>query len=198
MRRFALSAAAVCGLALVTACGSGGGYGFSSGGSSNGSIDSVVFTAGANAQANDFFVAPSGTAPLEVDAIGEKGSGPTALVVPNTTFTWAARFVDPATDSPSIVTYQTGTAPNVPKFCGAASSTPAIPIYQRKIGSALAPYPGYVALPAAQAASTVYVGAVPGVSPATKGNSTYCIVLQATHVGDGVIGAKVIVVSNSP
>lgn len=200
MRRFALSIAAACGLALLTACGSGGGYGFSSGGSSNGSIDSVVFTAGANGQASDFFAALTGAVkPLEVDAIGEKGSGPTVLVVPNSTFTWSARFVDPSTDSASLYTYQTGTAPSVPKFCGKPSiTTVAIPIYQQNSASLATPFPGYAPLPATQAASTVFVGAVPGVDPGTTGNSTYCLLLVATHVGDGVVGTKVVVVSNNP
>lgn len=195
MRRFALSAAAVCGLALLTACGSGGGYGFSSGG--NGSIESVAFTSGLSGQANNFFVAPGGVAPLEVDAIAQKGSGPTALVVPDATFTWGARFVDPAVDG-DLATYQTGPVPNAPKRCGAPSQTPAIPIYKQNTASVVGPYAGYSALPAGQASKTVFIGSVPGVTPATSGNASYCIVLVATHVGDGVQGSKVIVVSNSP
>ena len=195
MRRFARSAAAVCGFALLTACGSGGGYGFSGGG--NGSIDTVVFTAGFNGQANDFFVAPGGVKPLEVDAIGQKGSGPSALVVPDAAFTWGARFVDPAVDG-DLANYETGAVPSVPKRCGAPSQTPTVPIYEQNTASNAGPYPLYSQIPAGKASKTVFVGAVPGVTPATAGNPTYCLVLVATHVGDGVLGSKVIVVSNSP
>ena len=197
MRRLALSVFTACGLALLTACGSGGGYGFSTSGNSTGSVDQVILSAAKNGQANDFFVAPGGTAPLQVDAIGQKGSGPFAVVVPDATFTWSARFINPATDG-ALAIYQVGPAPATPKVCGAPSSTPAVPILQQSLTSIAPPYPGFAPLPNTQAARTVYVGAVPGVTPATPNNPTYCLVLNATHVSGGEIGSHVIVVSNSP
>jgi hypothetical protein len=187
MRRFALSVLTACGLALLTACGSGGGYGFSTGTNSNQSIDSVVFSTSSN-QTNDFFVTPGGTSPLQVNAVGQKGSGPTALVVPDATFTWAARFVN-ASDPPNVASYLIGPAPGARKPCPAyAGPTPAVPILQQNLSSPT----GFAPLPSGQAANTVYIGAVPGATP------PYCLVLQATHLGDGVQGAVTVVVSSSP
>lgn len=191
MRRLALSVFTACGLALLTACGSSGGYGFSST-SGNGSIDSVAFTNGSG-QANDFFVTGlGGSAPLQINALGQKGSGPTALIVPDTVFTWAGRFVNPAVDQPPVSTYVVGPVPGAAKPCPAlpVGGTPPVPIYQQNPANLVPPYPGYSALPPTQAAATVYVGAVPGVTP------PYCLVIQATHVGDGVIGAKTVLVTN--
>ncbi len=193
MRRLALSVFTACGLGLLTACGSGGGYGFSSSGNANGSIDQIVFSAAKNAQTNDFIVAPGGTAPLEVDALGEKGSGPFAVVVPDATFTWAARFVDPAVDSFRVASYLVAAAPGPARPCPKKpSTTPAIPILQQSL-------PGVytTALTASQAARTVFIAAPPGMAAADNA-AGYCIVLVAKHVGDGVIGSKTILISNNP
>jgi len=195
MRRLALSVVTACGLALLTACGSSGGYGFSTG-NDKASVDQVILSAAFNSQASDFFVTPGGTRPLQVDAIGQKGSGPFALVVPNTSFTWAARFVNPATE-PLLAQYQVGPAPLTPRTCGTPSQTPSVPILQQSQSSLVGPYPGYVQLLPGQAASTVFIGSVPGVTPVSPGTS-YCLVLVATNVGDGKIGSHVIVVSASP
>ncbi len=193
MRRLALSVFTACGFALLTACDSGGGYGFSTGGNGNGSINQVVFFAGLNGQTNSFFLTPGGTSPLEVSAVGESGSGPFALVVPDATFTWAARFVDPASlADASIATYQVGTT-GVTKPCPKRpSTTPAIPLYQETppgIYSAI--------LPPSQAAKQVFVRAPDGMAAADTA-AGYCILLVAKHVGDGTLGTKTIIVSNSP
>ncbi|GAC1312266.1 MAG: hypothetical protein NVS2B3_16020 [Vulcanimicrobiaceae bacterium] len=200
MRRLA-SPLALCGLALLTACG---GSGLSSG-SSTDSLDQIVFSASFNGQASDFFVAPNGSNPLRVDALGQRGSGPAAIVVPDATFTWAARFVNPATDG-ALGQYQVGPAPLTPKQCGTPSQTPPITLYQQSLSSLAGPFPGYVALPSGQAARTVFIGGVSGVTalpypapPAVATSSpSYCIVLQATHVGGAEIGSHVVVVSNAP
>lgn len=197
MRRFALSVITACGFAALTACGSSGGYGFSTS-SGNGSIDSVAFTNG-SAQTNDFFVTGiGGTAPLEINALGIKGSGPTSVVVPDSTFTWAGRFVGP-NDPFSVASYEVGPTPGAAHACptppnnGATPpvyTTPPVPIYQQNPASLSGLYPGYSAMPAGQQAQTVFVGAVAGVAP------PYCLVIVATHVGDGVIGSKTVLVTN--
>lgn len=200
MRRLALSVFTACGLALLTACGSSGGYGFSTSGNSTGSVDQVILSAGKNGQTNDFFVAPGGTAPLQIDAIGQKGSGPAALIVPDTTFTWAARYVT-ASDPASLTQYQVGPAPASPKSCGIPSGTPAVTVYQSVIQNGL---PHTIPLPPSQSARTVFIVPDPTVTFVAKDKSgaalpsNYCLVVQATHTGDGVIGAHVVVVSNSP
>jgi hypothetical protein len=64
MRRLAFSGSAACGLALLTACS--GGTGFGNNGSS---LSAIVFSSGSG-QVNDFFVVPGGTAPVRISAIG--------------------------------------------------------------------------------------------------------------------------------
>lgn len=192
MRRPALSVLTACGFALLTACGSGGGYGFSGSGNSKGSIDYVILTAGRNAQTNDFIVAPNGSAPLEVDALGEKGSGPFATVVPDATFTWSARFVDPATDTARVASYNVGPTALARPCPKKPSATPSIPILQQTpsglVNGQLGP---------SQAARTVFIGAPPNMAAADTA-AGYCILLQATHVGDSVIGGVTVLVSNNP
>lgn len=195
MRRLALSVVTGFGLALLTACGSGGGYGFSTSGNANGSIDQVVFTSGKNAQADNFLVAPPNgvTQPplLQVDAIGEKGSGPLAIVVPDSTFVWGARFVDPATDPAQVASYHV-TAAGTNKPCPKKPSvTPAIPILIAATGGQFTP------LAAGQAARTVFIGGPSGMAPADNATG-YCIVLNAKHLGDGVQGSVTVLVSNNP
>ncbi len=191
MRRLAFAVLTACGFALLTACGSSGGSGFSST-NGNGSIDSIAFTNGSG-QVNDFFVTGlGGTAPLQINAIGQKGSGPLAVVVPDAVFTWAGRFVDPTVDTASVASYSVGPAPGTTKPCPKlpVGGTPAIVVYQQSPSTFSGLYPGFAALPAAQAAATVYVGAVAGVTP------PYCLVILATHVGDGALGSKTVLVTN--
>lgn len=194
MRRLVISVATACGLALLTAC-SGGGYGFSTGGNANGSIDQIVFSAGTNAQADSFLVVPQTalvpTAYLEVSALGQKGSGVSAVVVPDATFTWGARFVDPATDPLSVASYQVGTNGTKKPCPKKPSTTPAIPIYIK--GTNLQ----YTALAPGQSARVVEVPGPAGMS-ALDNATGFCIVLNATHLGDGVQGSQTILVSNNP
>ncbi len=195
MRRLALSVVTGLGLALLTACGSGGGYGFSTSGNANGSIDQVVFTAGKNAQANNFIVVPpngvTATPLLQVDALGQKGTGPFAIVVPDSTFLWGARFVDPAVDSAKVASYQVTSAGTTKPCPKKPSITPKIPIFIAATGL------GTTVLGTSQASRTVFVGG-PSVMPAADNATGYCIVLNATHVGDGVQGSQTILVSNNP
>ena len=190
MRRLALSVLTACGLALFTACGSTGGYGFAST-SGNSSIDNIVFTNG-SAQTNDFFVTAGGTSPLQINAVGQKGSGPFAIIVPDAAFTWAGRFVN-TSDSFATASYVTGPAPNAAKACPdptkVLGGTPPVPILQQDQNNPLA-VPLFVPLAAGQPARTVYIGAVKGVTP------PYCLVIVATHVGDGVLGSKTVLVTN--
>lgn len=203
MRRLALSVFTVCGLALLTACGTTGGTGFSSNGG-NGSIDSVLFTNN-SAQTNDFFVQGTGAvAPLQITAIGQKGSGTTALQVPDATFTWAGRFVDPTTDLAANSTYTVGPAPSGSRNCPKlpAGGTPPVVILQQNPPVQPTPVPAgqptpvptvapaYIPLPATQPSNTVFISAVAGVTP------PYCLLIVASHVGDGTIGTKVVLVTN--
>ena len=200
MRRLALSVFTACGLALLTACGSSGGYGFGTT-SGNSSIDNVVFTNG-SAQTNDFFVTFGGQAPLEINAIGQKGSGPFATIVPDSSFTWSGRFVDPATDPASVASYTIGSVPNASKPCPKVpATTPAVTIFQQNPANlSVPPYAGYSPLPSGQPASTVFVGTV-GTFTATTPPvfvpvpPPYCLVIVAKHVGDGVIGSKTVLVT---
>jgi hypothetical protein len=220
MRRLAPSLIAAFGIALLAAC-SGGGYGFNSGGTNNPQTPtSIVFENGA-AGVNDFFVDPTGTAPLEVSAIAIKGSGSGSVVVPDATFTWAAVY------APAGTAYLKGASPNGSGTCGAPPS-PAFPInslLQQGPGGAGFPlYSGAYSQLLAQPppgsgpvgsyptytgqAATIFVGVpmTPGaatpfapttiIAPAVAAN--YCIRLVATHTVSGVIGSVVVVVSQAP
>ncbi len=192
MRRLALSVVTACGLALLTACGSSGGYGFSSSNGSN-TVDSIAFSNG-SAQANDFFVTPGGSAPLMIAALGYKGTGQAALVVPDAFFTWAGRFVNTATDNATVASYgvgPTGTTKPCPKFTG---PTPAVPILLQNPASAVPGYPGYSALPAGQASKEVFVGAVFNAGVAIP--PPYCLVIDAKPVGGGNVGSVTVIVTN--
>lgn len=193
MRRLALSVLTACGLAILSACS--GGTGLTTGSGST-TPTQLVFSNG-QAQVNDFFVAPSSGSAVSVTAIAEVGSGPTTAVLPNTTFTWAARFVNPATDPPAVYMYNTGYNPNgnpagdngggQTKSCAAPASTPAVPILYAAPGSVLPSV-----LPSGQSTQQVFVAPVAGVA------APYCLVLQATASPGNVIGSVTVVVSNSP
>jgi len=194
MRRLALNALTACALAFLSACSGGTGFG-----NTGSTIDSIVFSNGSG-QVNDFFVAPGGNAPVAISGIGVQGSS-TRNIVFGQTFTWRARLVNPLVDPASIATYTTGVSPATFKTCGqpsatvlaAALTTPPTIVLTPAAGSVHTNgYAGYAALPATQLASTVYVGAVPGVP------APYCLLVTATHPSDGVVGTVTVVVSSSP
>jgi hypothetical protein len=191
MRRLALSILTACGLAFVTACSGGSGF---SGSSSSDVPTGVVLYAGEVGQTVGFEVVPAGTSPLLVSAVGYKGGAIDPNVVVDSTFTWAARYVNPLTDPPSVATYTVGTAPSSFKSCPAVPAiTPAVPILQYGgSGTESTLYPGFTIMPASQSATQVYLGSVPGVT------APYCLVIQATSVNGGVIGAHTVIVSQSP
>jgi hypothetical protein len=194
MRRLALSALTLSGFGLLAGCG---GSGFSSGSSSS-SITGVAFTNGSG-QADDFFVTPGGLAPLQVNAVGYNGSGPSPQYVPGGTFTWGARYVDPTLDPPSVAQYAVGSSsgsqPSSFKTCPAKPAIlPAIPILV--FGGSGTPsklYPGYNELGANQPASTVYVGSVPGQSA-----KSYCLRLEASPTTGGTGGGVTVIVATNP
>lgn len=187
--RLALSILTACGFAFLTACG---GSGFS--GSSDSTTPGVVVLSPSSGQAGDFFITPGGTSPLAVSAIAYAGSGQFNNVVPNVTYTWAARFVNPLTDPTSVATYSTGSAPNGFKSCPALpASTPAVPILQQGGGgTASTVYSGFTVLGTTATANEVFVGPVPGVTP------PYCLVIVATSIPGNVVGSATAVVSFSP
>ncbi|MGH7729405.1 MAG: hypothetical protein ACREM2_11555 [Vulcanimicrobiaceae bacterium] len=172
-----------CGLAMLSACG---GSGLGSGG---GSADFVVFTNG-SAQVNDFFLAPSGNAPLLVAATAERGSGQFAQVVPDATFLWAATY------APAGTSYVKGASASASGKCGTPASTPPLVLALQ------APSLVYTPLAAGQTANEVFVfppktpsGAV--VLPAA-GSTSYCLTVLATVSPSGPLGSTTVVVSNSP
>ena len=190
MRRLALSVLAACGLAFVSACA--GGTGFAGGGAGD-SVDAVVFQNGSS-QTNDFFVAPGGTSPALVSAIGTKNSGITQTVVPDANFIWKARYVTSSTDQ--YANYVVGPAPSTFKQCPLPTSAlRPIPILVRGgTGAASTLYNGFTQLGPQTPAREVYVGPAPGMT------APYCLVLEADHVGgsDNAIGQVLVVVSSSP
>jgi hypothetical protein len=222
MRRLAPSLIAAFGIALLAAC-SGGGYGFNSGGTTTPQTPtSILFENGA-AGVNDFFLVPNGNAPLQVSAVAIKGTGSGSVVVPDTTFTWAAVY------APAGTTYLKGASPNGFGTCGAPPS-PAFPInsllVQAPPAAAYSRYPlylGYSQLlaqpPPASGpvgsfptytgqASTIFVG--PPMTPAAASpyapttiiapavGSNYCINVVARETISGLIGSLVVVVSQAP
>lgn len=223
MRRLAPSLIAAFGIALLAAC-SGGGYGFNSGGTNNPQTPtSILFENGA-AGVNDFFVDPTGNAPLQVSAIAIKGSGSGSVVVPDATFTWAAVY------APAGTAYLKGASPNGSGTCGAPPS-PAFPINslleQGPAPTAFSTYPLYsgaynqllaqpppgsgpvgtfptytgqaqqifIGPPMTPAAATPFAQTTI-IAPAVGAN--YCIRVVATHTVSGVIGSVVVVVSQAP
>jgi len=190
MRRLALPTFA-CGIVLLTACGGGSGF---SGSTASDAPQVVVLSAGTNGQAQDFEIAPGGTAPLAVAATAYTGTGITPNVVVDATFTWAARYVNPLTDPPSVATYTVGSAPNAFKTCPPIPKTlPPVPILQQfGTGAAATGYPGYTLMPATATANQVFLGAVPGVP------APYCLEIVATAVKNGTVGAHTVIVSQSP
>lgn len=197
MRRLALNALTACTLAFLSACSGGTGFG-----NTGSTIKSIVFSNGSG-QVNNFFVAPGGNAPVAISAIGVQGSSTldSSTIVFGQTFTWRARLINPLVDPASIATYTTGVSPSTFKTCGqpsatvlaAEATTPPTIVLTPAAGSVNTNgYAGYAALPATQLASTVYVGAVPGVP------APYCLLVTATHPSDGVVGTVTVVVSSSP
>jgi hypothetical protein len=213
MRRLALSLVATCGLAALTACGSGG-YGLNAGG--NQTPTSIQFTNGSG-QVDDFFVALNGSAPVLVTGTAVHGSGTLATVIPDVQFTWSATY------APKGTTYLIGSSPNGQGTCGAAASpTPINSLLQQGGSGNPSIYPGYTQLspentlsgspygtPAyGQQAAEIFVGPplVPSgadpsadvtlvpVQPATAGGN-YCLTLTATAVPSGVTGHVTVVVT---
>jgi len=180
MRRLALSLVALCGLTLLAACS--GGTDLSGSNSSSTSIGRITFTNG-SAQADDFFVSPTGNAPIEINGIAYETQF-SNLIVPNVQFTWSAVY------APAGTPYPRGPAPNGNGTCGTPAATTAIESLLTQVASKVnqpAPtgqpygypnpfYPGYVQLTDAnnpvgttpnyatnlpnytQTASTIFVG----------------------------------------
>jgi len=135
MRRLASSLIAASGLALLAAC-SGGGYGFTSNLGTNPQTPSFIMFQNGSASVNDFFVNPTGNAPLLVSATAEKGTGAGATIIPDQVFTWSAAY------APAGTTYLKGASPNGSGTCGTPPS-PAFPINSLlQQGPGGAAYPG--------------------------------------------------------
>jgi hypothetical protein len=206
MRRLALSLAASCGIAVLSACS--GGTGVNS--STTVSPTSIVFTNGSGG-VNDFFVALNGSAPVLVTATAVHGSSTAPVVIPDVQFTWSAKY------APTGTPYVTGGSPNGNSECGAPATTTGInSLLQQGPGGNPSVYGGYSQLTEqpnsnppnyVQLAPQIFVGpplqpsgADPSVDisptpvqPATAGG-TYCLILTATAQPSGVHGSVVVVV----
>jgi len=196
MRRLVLSLAAVCASAMLSACAGSGGYVFNN--TNGGKIDRVIFSAG-NAAPGIFKLAPNAGAFLPIVAVGGKGSQNS--IVPDQTFVWSASI------APAGLTY--GNAVN-----GATGTCPA-PVAGTIISQGAVTSPLALRFPAANGAYTGST-ATGGVNPTTNFDPydparqsdtvivvpvagqlpPYCLVVQATHSGDGVFGTQVVFVSN--
>ena len=95
MRRLFLSVLVAGGLAFLAACSGQGGYGFSTGSTTNPSIDRIAFQNGSGGYLGSFFVTPIGANTVQVVATGLKG--PQSVQVPDATFVWSWAFAGPPT-----------------------------------------------------------------------------------------------------
>jgi hypothetical protein len=179
MRRLALSVLTACGLALLTACSAGTGLSTSG----NGNNPTFVEFTNGSGQANDFTVSAAGVSQygpplLQINALAAKTNGPATIFLPDRAFLWAARFVNPATDPPSVAQVLAGPVPNGFTACPAKpAATPAVPLLWVPPGS-FTP-----ALVSGNEPATIYVAIPAGPTP------PYCLAIQATDVQSGVIGS---------
>jgi len=195
MRRLVLSLAVVCASAVFSACSGSGGYAFNS--TNSGKIDRVVFSAG-NAAGGIFKLAANPTQPLQIAAIGTKGSQ--NAIVPDATFTWSASLASggqmygnningatgtcPVPAAGSIINQGAVTSPIVLRFQTTSATTGSTGTGTPNIASNLAPYD-----PAFQSDSVFVI-------PLNNVPAPYCLTIQATHASDGVFGTQVVFVGN--
>jgi hypothetical protein len=170
MRRLLLSLLAASSLALLTACGQGG---TAFGGGSSGNATSVVFTTG-QGTSGVFFVRAG--FPIIMSATAVAGTENVVTTNQNFAFSWGF--------APAGTLYNNGSV------SGATQSACA------------APPGGYTGTPAnilsdagANFVTVTPPGSVLGYGAGTTGSTPYCIVLIATHQGDGIKGRAVILVT---
>ncbi len=223
--RLALRLLAACSIALLAACSGSGGYGFNGAtttGNSN-NIQSIQFYGTGNAEGVFKLLSPPGysitntsvATPISVTATGYTGGGTVAVIVPDTVYTWSIGY----TYAPT--TYQ-GTGAGAVSTCPAKPAAPLPGLSSlgvvTPIGSA-APstfdilqlptnvsgnggtgtgvaygstsFSSYAAVSPNAATQTIYVDPVPGAA------APYCLLLVATHTGDGKQGTQVIYVTTS-
>jgi hypothetical protein len=184
MRRLVSSLIATCGIALLAAC-SGGGYGLTANlGTGSKAPDSLAFFNGSGS-VNDFKVAPNASAPLMVSAIGYKGSGNGASIIPDLVFTWVATY------APAGTLVVQGASPNGNTTCGnppgtAGTIAPGALLLQNLNGG----YSAYSGV----ASQMVFVVPSGSPSPATTGN--YCMFVTATETVSGRVGSVTVLVGN--
>jgi hypothetical protein len=220
MRRLSLTLIASCGIALLSAC-NGGGYAFT--GTNSGNIVQSVAWYNGSGQVNDFFLAPTGSSPIEINAVAQKGTGSQTQVVPDVKFTWEVGF------APEGTTYLKGASPSGSGTCGTPANAtvpffysllyqtptigPAVPSPSGSPlmgvppvqGDASPQYPGYSILGPQQKTATIFVAPpldptkLPAVVPiGFEGTSTnYCLQVDAIYQG-ATVGAVIVVVSNAP
>ena len=184
MRRLVSSLIATCAIALLAAC-SGGGYGLNTNfGTGSKSPDSLAFMNGSGS-VNDFFVSPTANDPVSISAVGIKGSGTGAVVVPDLVFFWSVSY------APLGTIYSKGASPNGSGTCGsppgtAGATAPGALFLQNTSGNFSA-YNG-------SATATIFVGPSGSVS----GTANYCMFVNATDSVSGRVGSVTVVVSQAP
>jgi hypothetical protein len=213
MRRLALSLVALCGLAAMAACS--GGTGLSN--NATNVTPTTIFFVGSSGQVNDFFLSPTGAAPVSVTAYAANGSGAGSTILPNATFNWAVTY------APAGTTYVKGGSPNGNGTCGSPAQKPGINSLLQQLGNGnpFPLYPGYSQLSEkansnppqyTQSAQQIFVGpptipppppadpdtATLSVVPYATGSTNYCLVVYATYVPNNLTRGVIVVVSDSP
>ncbi|HEY1728508.1 MAG TPA: hypothetical protein VGG22_09065 [Candidatus Baltobacteraceae bacterium] len=180
MRRRVLTLCAAT-IAALSACANG--YGGSVLGNSN-QPTSIVFTNSSGSDVSFFEVAPNSATPLSVTATGTRGGS--AIVQPQTTFTWSIRYGTP-TDTYQLVNTATGliTYPS----CPAVAAGTNLPASALVMSGATAATVGVLPSALASPAATAPAGSGTAASP------VFCLVLTAT-ASNNVSAPVTVLVSN--
>jgi hypothetical protein len=180
MRRLLVSFLAAGSVVLLSACGQGGSA-FSAG--NNSKVDHVQLESSGQ-PAGVFKVVPGGF--LTISAIGLKGPQ-------NVVETGDLNYTFDASISPGGLLFQNGIS-GAQTACGAftgAVGTPVVPAANLVVAGRNAPNTVVLVAPQIAAANALFA------VPAAAAPASYCIVLNAHHVSDGVTGSTIIDVSNN-
>jgi hypothetical protein len=180
MRRLLVSFLAAGSVVLLSACGQGGSA-FNAG--NNSKVDHVQLET--NGQpAGVFKVVPGGT--LTISAIGLRGSQ-------NVVETGDLNYTFDASISTSGLFFQNGIS-GAQTACGAftgAVGTPVVPAANLTVFGRNDPNTVVFTAPTIAAANALFA------VPAAAAPASYCVILNAHHVSDGITGSAIIDISNN-